>query len=177
MLRTLRSLDGLLCKPMRKIKFFLLFHFNGAPVDWNWQGKTEVLGENPIPVPLFPPQTTNWPTRDRNRASAVRGQRLTAWAMAQSFFGLSNSLIPFHSNRALLWRLNVGRSNRTYLGLHAKRSIFLPDFNQICIISTDEICGLLGYYTASCGNYLPTFRDNVSVPSSRVKIPSRKESL
>jgi hypothetical protein len=40
-----------------------------------------------------------------------------------------------------------------------------------------EICGLLGYYTASCGNYLPTFRDNVSVPSSRVKIPSRKASL
>jgi hypothetical protein len=36
-----------------------------------------------------------------------------------------------------------------------------------------EVCGLLGYYTASCGNYLPTFRDNVSVPSSRVKIPSR----
>jgi hypothetical protein len=32
-----------------------------------------------------------------------------------------------------------------------------------------EICGLLGYYTASCGNYLPTFRDNVTVPSSRVK--------
>jgi hypothetical protein len=30
----------------------------------------------------------------------------------------------------------------------------------------DEICGLLGYYTASCGNCLPTFRDNVSVPSS-----------
>jgi hypothetical protein len=36
----------------------------------------------------------------------------------------------------------------------------------------DEICGLLGYYTALCGNCLPTFRDNVSVPSSRVKIPS-----
>jgi hypothetical protein len=34
----------------------------------------------------------------------------------------------------------------------------------------------LGYYTASCGNYLPTFRDNVLVPSSRVKIPNRKES-
>jgi hypothetical protein len=36
------------------------------------------------------------------------------------------------------------------------------------------ICGLVGNYTASCGNYLPTFRDNVSVPSSRVKIPRRK---
>jgi hypothetical protein len=39
-----------------------------------------------------------------------------------------------------------------------------------------DFCGLLGNYTASCGNYLPTFRDNVSVPSSRVKIPSTKES-
>jgi hypothetical protein len=38
----------------------------------------------------------------------------------------------------------------------------------------DVICGLLGNYTASCGNYLPTFRDNVSVPSSRVKFPRRR---
>jgi hypothetical protein len=38
----------------------------------------------------------------------------------------------------------------------------------------DEICGLLGYYAESYGNYLPTFRDNVSVPYSRVKSPSRK---
>jgi hypothetical protein len=28
---------------------------------------------------------------------------------------------------------------------------------------------------ASCGNSLPTFRDNVSVPSSLIKSPSRKE--
>jgi hypothetical protein len=28
---------------------------------------------------------------------------------------------------------------------------------------------------ASCGNYLPTFRNNVSVPASRVKSPSRKK--
>jgi hypothetical protein len=40
----------------------------------------------------------------------------------------------------------------------------------------DKICALLGYYAASCGNCLPTFRDNVSVPSSRVKSPRRKES-
>jgi hypothetical protein len=33
-----------------------------------------------------------------------------------------------------------------------------------------EICALLGYYAAPSGNPLPTFRDNVSVPSSRVKI-------
>ena len=39
-----------------------------------------------------------------------------------------------------------------------------------------EICALLGYYAASCGNCLPTFRDNVSVPSSRVKSPSRTDT-
>jgi hypothetical protein len=40
---------------------------------------------------------------------------------------------------------------------------------------TLEICALLAYYATSCGNCLPTFRDNVSVPSSRVKSPGRKE--
>jgi hypothetical protein len=34
----------------------------------------------------------------------------------------------------------------------------------------DEICYLLGYDAASCGNCLPTFRDDVSVPSSTVKV-------
>jgi hypothetical protein len=33
----------------------------------------------------------------------------------------------------------------------------------------DEIFAILGYYAALSGNSLPTFRENVSVPSSRVK--------
>jgi hypothetical protein len=33
----------------------------------------------------------------------------------------------------------------------------------------DEICVLLGDYAALSGNYTQTFRDNLSVPSSRVK--------
>jgi hypothetical protein len=33
----------------------------------------------------------------------------------------------------------------------------------------DEICVLLGYYTAPNGNPLPTLLDNVSVPPSRIK--------
>jgi len=32
-------------------------------------------------------------------------------------------------------------------------------------------CALLGCYTACKGNSLPTFRDSVSVPSSRVENP------
>jgi hypothetical protein len=61
---------------------FLIFHFNGAPVEWNWQWKTEVLREKRVPVPLCPPQIPHGLTRDRILASAVRGRRLTAWAMA-----------------------------------------------------------------------------------------------
>jgi len=38
-----------------------------------------------------------------------------------------------------------------------------------------ENCSFLGYYAASSGNFLPTFRDNLSVPNSGFKNP--KESL
>jgi len=38
-------------------------------------------------------------------------------------------------------------------------------------ISDTENCALLGCYAVS-SNFLPTFRNNLSVPSSRVKIPN-----
>jgi hypothetical protein len=34
-----------------------------------------------------------------------------------------------------------------------------------------ENCTLLSYFAASSGNFLPTFQDNLSVPSSRVENP------
>jgi len=33
----------------------------------------------------------------------------------------------------------------------------------------DEICDVLGYYAAYSDYYLPTFRDNLSLPTSRGK--------
>jgi hypothetical protein len=56
-----------------------------ATVEWYWQGKTEELGEKPVPVPLCPPQIRHRLTRasGRTRASAVRGRQLTTWAMAR----------------------------------------------------------------------------------------------
>jgi hypothetical protein len=44
-----------------------------------WENRS-TRGEKPVPVPLCPPQI---PHPDRTRASAVRGRRLTAWAMAR----------------------------------------------------------------------------------------------
>ena len=40
----------------------------------------------------------------------------------------------------------------------------ISDFRR----EVDEICALLGCDAASSGNFLPTFRDNLSVPVSRV---------
>jgi hypothetical protein len=34
----------------------------------------------------------------------------------------------------------------------------------------NETSAVLGYYAASSGNFLQIFRDNLSVPSSRIKI-------
>jgi hypothetical protein len=36
----------------------------------------------------------------------------------------------------------------------------------------NENCALLGHYAASSGNFLTTFWDNLSIPSSQVKNPS-----
>jgi hypothetical protein len=72
-----------LCNPVTKMITFRLFPSNGAPVQWNWQGKTELLGEKPVPVTLCPPHIPDGLTPYRTRASAVGGQRLAAWAMAR----------------------------------------------------------------------------------------------
>jgi hypothetical protein len=42
----------------------------------------EVLGDTPVPLPLRAQQISHRLTWDRTRASAVRGRRLTACAMA-----------------------------------------------------------------------------------------------
>ena len=38
-----------------------------------------------------------------------------------------------------------------------------------------KVCALMGYYMAYNGNFLPTFHDNPSVPSSRVKVSKKKK--
>jgi hypothetical protein len=54
-----------------------------------------------------------------------------------------------------------------------------PSVKNVCCsgqkISHVENCPLLGYYAISSGNFLPTFRHNLSVPSSGFKNP--KEGL
>jgi hypothetical protein len=54
-------------------QFFSFFPSNGAPVEWNCQGRTEVLGGKPVPVPLCPPQIPHGLTPGSN--PGLRGDR------------------------------------------------------------------------------------------------------
>jgi hypothetical protein len=65
-------------------------------VEWNWQGKTEVFGEKPVPLSLCPPQIPHGLTWDRTQASVVSGRRLTTWAMTRLIWDISNVAILYH---------------------------------------------------------------------------------
>jgi hypothetical protein len=56
-----------------------------------------------------------------------------------------------------------------FLGSGGKEASFVSVGGRCKSMSILEICAVLGYYATSCCNCLPTFRDNVSVPSSRVR--------
>jgi hypothetical protein len=63
-------------KDEEKDDFFFSFPSNGAPVEWNWPGKTEVFGEKPVPVPLCQSKIPHGLARGRTRASAVGMEHL-----------------------------------------------------------------------------------------------------
>jgi hypothetical protein len=61
------------------------------------------------------------------------------------------------------------RSSETSVTIYASTSNHVFEVILGFRSDVDEICVLLGSYAASSGNPLPTFRDNLLVPSSRVK--------
>jgi hypothetical protein len=115
----------------KMISFFFIFTSNGAPVEWNWQGKTEVLGEKHVPVPLCAPQIPHGLTRDRTRTSAVRGRRLTAWAMARSQLCSPPNIVFILHECYIMWPFSL-------------RSFYLEIFNHsfvcICRSSVSKTC-------------------------------------
>ena len=69
----------------------VLMNKYGEAVEWYWQGKTEIVGEKPVPVlPLCSPQTPNGLGRNWRRSSAVTGRRLPVCHGTDSCVLLSN---------------------------------------------------------------------------------------
>jgi hypothetical protein len=114
---------GFLCNPVMKmmmIVIFCPFPSNGAPAEWNWQGKTEVLGEKPVTVPLCPPQIPHGLSRDRTRASAMWGRLLTAWAMTRPDTRVGESMyIGMSSDICRHLSETEGRYRRKYVYVEA----------------------------------------------------------
>ena len=78
-----------------------------------------------------------------------------------------------------LWKIqrqgcNAKKANNKQLSCYSQPRIgSVKCSGVICRFcrEVDDICALLGSYAAYGGNFLPTFRHNLSVPSSRVKNP------
>jgi hypothetical protein len=103
---------GLLCNPMMKMKMMIIFcplPSNGAPVEWNWQGKTEEVGEKPVPVPLCPPQIPRGLTAN----PGLRGGRPAANRLSHgtAFSSLYRSQ---HPSNTTLW---ISRFHNIYCNM------------------------------------------------------------
>jgi len=82
--------------------------------------------------------------------------------------------MPFEvAGSRLLW--SSANSSRKYLVCTRQTTIWLGAISGF-LCELNENCVILGYYAASSVNSLPTFRDNLSSPSSRVG-PILKGSL
>jgi hypothetical protein len=107
--RTHRSL-GAYCATLwwRRLEFsfFLVMEHR-----WN-----ETDREKPVPVSLCPPQIPHGLTRDRTRSFAVRGRRLTAWAMTRSS-SQRTSVCQFRPGRCNKFSFPWGCSVQTNLNL------------------------------------------------------------
>jgi hypothetical protein len=81
----------------------------GSSVEWYWQGKSEELRENSVPVPLYPPQIPNGVIGALVRPLAVIGRQLTAWAMARPIllFGNISNMSWLYKWKAFVRLLNV----------------------------------------------------------------------
>ena len=142
--------------------FFLIFPSNGAPVELNLQGKTEVLGEKPVSMPLCPPQIPHGLTRDRGRASAVTGRRLTAWAMARPWKGVAwwNAVIVRMSTSIIInWCICIARSDLHYMSSAAGNTTCSNTWHQqifMSLVLSAHVCPVAVDMRRDCTIVRPT---------------------
>jgi hypothetical protein len=88
---------GLLCNPVMQIItfLFLIFPSNGLAVEWNWQGKTEVLGDKTCPSATL--STTNPTWTDSGSKPGLRGDRPVTISLSRGTASLGTYITVIHS--------------------------------------------------------------------------------
>jgi hypothetical protein len=78
--------------------------------------KNEELREKPVPVPLRPPQSPHGLTWAWTQASAVKGWRVSAWAMARPVLAITLSHSVLLLETELFWQhfRRLDECNRNY---------------------------------------------------------------
>jgi hypothetical protein len=166
MLQTYCSLEAYCANLWRRGLVFSISQLMEKAVEWNLQGKTEVLGgEKPDPVPLWPPKGPHGVTWDWTRASAVGGQRLTAWAVARPIsiltfpirrpcwveFNVRDLHVPRMSN----WEFHENRfstSNTLLIKADEIWPLFLHffDLDKVSKVSIKQICSGIMSFVKIC---------------------------
>lgn len=79
---------------------FLVTATYGELVECYWKWRTEILGKEPVPVPIIPLLISNVLNWDRTRASAGRRRQIKAWALVglrrETYVGLYEHLDLTH---------------------------------------------------------------------------------
>ena len=73
----------------------------GVLVEWYWQENSEVLGENPVRVLLWPPHSLHVLVWDWTCASAARDWQVTTWTVVEPA-GFSPALLPAYQTTPCL---------------------------------------------------------------------------
>jgi hypothetical protein len=136
-----------------------------ATVEWYIDRVNQKLGNKPVPVPLCP-QVPHGLTRARTRASAVRGRRLTTWAMARPCCLLQHAhFLPPHRSiiceiccalppvlhtpsRSVVYWFNISAA-------HVVCSYVMTEWGSSCWVLADMSSDLRAFrypVFASCGN-------------------------
>jgi hypothetical protein len=101
-------------------------------------------------------------TTSYSEFKGVQTSFMESFAYTQRVYGLSLSAF-FSQLRFRTWKMRGPKQRR-----QSRNSATGYSWNYLN--KKIQMCALLGYYAASSGNPLSSFRDSVSVPSSRVMI-------